>query len=102
MTPKTHTMKLQEAIIELIEHPSNTNNTGLSLCPQLGWRLTFNDYDRGDGEVMVLAKESLIEWADGQAWDELQYYLADKWVLDNLSEWLRREENYIELMEAAL
>lgn len=95
-------MKLEEALVELINHPSNTNQTGLSLCPEVGWRITFTPSDRGDGEVMVLAKESLIEWADGHAWDELQYALAADWTRDNLGEWIRREENYTELMEAAL
>jgi hypothetical protein len=99
---KQHPMTLQEAISEIIQHPANTNHTGLSLCPEVGWRLTFTPSDRGEGDVMVLAKESLQEWADGHEWTELQYALAADWIRDNLGEWIRHEENYTKLMEVAL
>lgn len=102
MTPKTHQMTLQEAIAALIEHPANTNHTGLSLCPEVGWRLTFTPSDRSEGEVAILAKEQLHEWAGGHAWDELQYGVAADWIRDMLGGWLRDEPNYSVLMEAAV
>jgi hypothetical protein len=101
-TPKNTNMKLEEALVELINHPSNTNHTGLSLCPEVGWRLTFTPSDRLDGAVAILAKEQLQEWADGHEWTELQYAIAANWIMDNLGEWIRKEENYTELMEVAL
>jgi hypothetical protein len=94
-------MTLQEAIAELINHPSNTNSTGLSLCPEVGWRLTFSPSDRGDGEVVVLSKEALAEWADGHEWTELQYAIAADWIRANLGEWIRNEPNYVALIKAA-
>jgi hypothetical protein len=93
-------MTLQEAIAELINHPSNTN-LSLSLSPEVGWGLTFTPSDRGEGEVLVLAKESLIEWANGFEWTELQYALAADWIRANLGEWIRNEPNYVALIKAA-
>lgn len=93
---------LKNALIELMEHPSNTNTTGLELCPVMGWRLTFLPGDMSDGGVMVIAKESLNEWADGHAWDDAQFDLAAEFITDNLGDWLREEPNHLELMSMAM
>ena len=82
------TNTLKNTIIELMEHPSNTNTTGLELCPVMGWRLTLRPEDMSEGGIMVISREALEEWADGHEWDDAQFDLAEEFITDNLGDWL--------------
>jgi hypothetical protein len=83
---------LRETLIGLMESESNTNSTGLTLSPA-GWGVTFQKSDLVEGEVMILSKESLTEFARGGAWDDDMVYAACEWIENNLGEWTRSEEN---------
>jgi hypothetical protein len=74
-----------------MESESDTNQTGLTLSPD-GWGLTFQRADLGEGEVVILAKESLHEFAQGGQWDEDLLDAAEEWITDNLGEWMRSQE----------
>lgn len=87
-TKNMKTKSLRATIIDLMEHPSNTNQTGLTLSPA-GWGLTFQREDLRGGEVMVISKDSFHDWADGHEWDDHQYTLAAEYVTDNIGDWLR-------------
>jgi hypothetical protein len=79
---------LKSKIVDLIESSANTNQTGLTLSPESGWGLTFQTSDLQDGEIMVISKEGLQEWADGHEWTDEQYDQAAEYITDNLGDWL--------------
>jgi hypothetical protein len=85
------TKSLRATIIDLMEHPSNTNQTGLTISPELGWRLTFSNQDREENAVMLICKESLEEWNDGHGWDDHAAELCAEWITDNAKSWLKAD-----------
>lgn len=79
---------LKSQIVRLMESTSNTNQTGLTLSPEYGWNVSFIPSDREDGAEMIITKEELNEWADGNDWDDAQFDLAAEFITDNLRDWL--------------
>ena len=82
---------LKSKIVDLIESPANTNQTGLTLSAEFGWGLTFQPSDLQDDEIMVISKEALQEWSNGYKWDDEQYDLAAEFITDNLGSWLSED-----------
>jgi hypothetical protein len=79
---------LKSQIVRIIESSANTNQTCITLSPEYGWNVSFIPSDREDDAEMIITKESLNEWADGNAWDDAQFDLAAEFITDNLGEWL--------------
>ena len=82
---------LKSQIVRLMESTSNTNQTCITLSPEHGWNVSFIPSDREDGAVMIITKEGLNEWADGNAWDDAQFDLAAEFITDNLRDWLSED-----------
>lgn len=71
--------QLVETIADLMEHPSNTDSTGITLHRDLGWRLTFQSSDiETEDEVSVVSKNYIVSY----------YSSTDYLDLETLSEHL--------------
>lgn len=83
---KMHTT-LKENLARLMQSQADTNQTGLTISPA-GWGITFQTSDLGENEVMVINKDGILNWADGD-WNETTAELAAEFIADNLEQWLR-------------
>jgi hypothetical protein len=82
---------LKSQIVRIIESSANTNQTCITLSPEGGWNVSFIPSDREDDAEMIITKEGLNEWADGNAWDDAQFALAAEFITDNLGDWLSED-----------
>jgi hypothetical protein len=82
---------LKSKIVHLMESPSNTTDTCLTLSAEYGWNVSFIPSDREDDAVQVITKEALQEWSNGYKWTDEQYDLAAEFITDNLGDWLSED-----------
>lgn len=94
-------MTLEGAILRALSMRGDSNAIGLTLTPEVGWGTSYGQKDRRDGEILILNQESLMQWARGFSWTPHQVQICAEWIMGNLGEWIRNQEKYAQLMEAA-
>lgn len=79
-TNATGFTQLVAEIESLMDSPSNTDSTGISLHRNLGWRPTFQPSDiDADDEVAVVYKNDFFT---------TDAYEIAEWICDNVVEWI--------------
>lgn len=87
--------QLVEAIADMMEGPSNTNSTGITLHRTQGWRPTFTPYDiETDHEIAVVYKEQLSEWNTGDHYFDA--YLSAEWIRENVVLWICEAQDQLD------
>ena len=94
-------MTLTEAIQTALEMRGDNNGIGVTLHPDAGWHASYGPLAHQEDEILIINQESLNHWNRGMEWDENAICICADWIMGNLAEWIRSEENYAQLMEAA-
>lgn len=82
--------QLVAEIESMMDSPSNTDSTGISLHRNLGWRPTFQPSDIDtDDEIAIVYKNDIIAAGDG----ECAAHAIAEWIADNVVEWIRDSQD---------